>query len=140
MFRILIGILFSSVAYASGQIHTWHDITTTNGQWLGRLVIASSQQAGFFADRDGNKKGPIYDFTLSNDKTFVYGFGFDVGGTDFDVSYTLTLYQQNFASKACVFNVSAKGPAMPDVRIEKFNGAECRFARLGGKGGNFSVS
>jgi hypothetical protein len=134
----LVCCVLSSLVSAGG-VHTWHDVVSEKGDWQGRLVISSSNQKGFFTDSSGQKKGEIYDFSLSDSAPFVFGFGFDFDGTDFDVSYTLTLYQTSFASKACVFNVSAKGPAQPDVRIEKFNGASCDFEVVHGRGENFKA-
>ncbi|CAE7431716.1 ANKRD17, partial [Symbiodinium sp. CCMP2456] len=44
-----------------------------------------------------------------------------------------------FTSMACVFVITAKGPAQPDVRVETFNGAICRWQVNPGYGENYEV-
>ncbi len=41
---------------------------------------------------------------------------------------------------ACQFDVSAKAPADPDVRVEQYNGAKCNYTINEGVGENFEVS
>lgn len=133
-FSFLAGVLvlfFSAMAYADG-VHTWQDVVSRDGLWIGRLVITSADQKAFFTDTSSTNRGELYDFSVSDDNDFAYGLGFDFVGTDFDLSYTLTLYQTDssatgFVSKACVFNVTASAPAVPDIRVEKYNGANCDF-------------
>lgn len=134
-----LGLIFWACLGQAEGVHTWHDVVSKEGAWSGRLVISSGDQKGYFTDSQAKKVGQLYDFHLGTDNPFVFGFGFDFDGTDFDVSYTLTLYQTSFVSKACVFNVSAKGPAQPDVRIETFNGAKCDYVVVHGRGENFSA-
>ncbi len=144
MRRIMTCLIFSYLIYLpyayATAVHTWHDVTTDNGTWHGRLALITSDQAGYFTDKAANNKGQIYDFELDSQKIFIYGFGFEFGKTDFDVAYTLTLYQTGFASKACVFVVTAKGPARPDVRISSYHDAKCNYEVVHGRGENFSVS
>ena len=81
-------------------------------------------------------------------------FGFKPGASDdFDVSYVLTFIRTDphtvthnntithkrrlFSSMACVFDVAAAGPAMPDVRAEPYNGAVCMWNRVDGIGEDY---
>lgn len=142
---VALGFFITGSALAS-DVHTWHQIKTTNGSWNGRLVITSSNEQAYFTDQNGSNKGEIYDFVLTKGiSPFVYGFGFE--NADFNVSYVLTLYQVaggkkhavRFSSKACQFDVSAKGPANPDIRVESYNGASCSYAIVHGMGENFKI-
>ena len=125
--------------------HTLHTVTAQDGAWQGRLVITSED--GYFTDANGNDKGQRYDFTLNAKAPFEYGFGFG-SSADFNISYVLTLYQPAnkggnavmFASKACQFDVSAKSPANPDIRVEPYNAAKCDYTVVPGVGENFTVS
>ncbi|CAE7754213.1 ANKRD17 [Symbiodinium microadriaticum] len=44
-----------------------------------------------------------------------------------------------FTSMACVFVITAKGPAQPDVRAESFNGAICHWQVNPGYGENYQA-
>ena len=146
-------LLLAGSAWALNvPIHTLHHINDANhASWQGRLVIASANEPAYFTNKNGVNEGEIYDFTLNNKTApFVYGFAFK-RGANFNVSYTLTLYQSThhfegplshsfFSSKGCQFNISAKGPAQPDIRIEKYNGAICSFKIVPGQGEDFTVS
>lgn len=121
---------------ASADVHTWHHVTATEGHWKTQLVIASADEKGYFTDQAGSKKGQMYAFDVqSGHAPALFGFGFEFPGTDFDVAYTVTMVKQQqsaahrvlFSSPACQFNVSAKGPANPDVRVESYNGAQCHY-------------
>lgn len=129
--------------------HTTHEISAKTGEWAGCLVMASPHEAGYFTDVSGEQKwGSQVDFELKETAPFAFGFAFELPGTDFDVSYTVTLVKKSevnglgsplFASPACQFNVSAKGPANPDVRTESYHGADCRYI-ITGHGEDFLVS
>ncbi|MCL9779926.1 hypothetical protein M9194_00580 [Vibrio sp. S4M6] len=152
----MLSMLLAGGAWAqSSAPHTWHHISLTDqasadqSVWLGRLTITSASEPAYFTDKDGKNEGQTYDFKLDNDTNpLVYGFGFNQGA-DFNVSYTVTLYQTSditnqlgksfFASKTCQFNVSAKGPANPDIRVEEYNGAKCSYNIVPGKGEDFTV-
>lgn len=125
-------ISLSTVAsiYAA-PVHTWHHIKSLTGNWAGRLVITSANENAYFTDKDGHKVGQLYNFSLNAQTPFLFGFGFS-NPTDFNVSYVLTLYQVDsqhtmFSSKACQFDISAKAPAEPDIRVESYNGAKCKY-------------
>ncbi len=131
--------LLTANAYAS-NIHTWHKINAANGNWSGRLVITSANENGYFTDAFGNNKGATYDFKVNNPIPFTFGFGFGFPA-DFNISYTLTLYKTsfiNFSAATCQFNISAKSPANPDIRVEKYNGAKCNYT-ITSKGENFQI-
>lgn len=143
---LIMSCLFAQAAFAN-EPHTWHKITASNSSWAGRLVITSANQKAFFTDQDGNNKGSLYDFNALAKQPFIYGFG--VTDADFNVSYALTLYQTDtahdqfinpsFSNKACQFNVSAKGPADPDIRVEEYNGAKCQYTVIPGVGEYFYI-
>ena len=128
-------------ALTADPAHTLHKVVATKANWKGRLVIATPYENAYFVT-DAQDRGQVYDFHLSSNQPLNYGFAFRPG-TDFNVSYTVTLVQDaaeaNFVNKACVFNVSAKGPANPDIRVQAFNGAECNFKVVEGVGENFTV-
>lgn len=120
-------------------VHTWHTITSDNGDWQGKLQMIN--QGGDFVTPQGNL---LHAFNISPTTHQDYGFSFN-RGDDFDVAYTLTLTQKNnsdnfFQSKACVYVVTASGPAKPDIRVSEFNGAKCRYTVVSGRGENFEVS
>lgn len=133
----LICSLFSASAFASTDVHTWHTIYSKNGSWQGTL--APINENPYFVDQSG---APLSTFTITEQTPQVYGFGF--GPNDnFDVAYTLTLTQNNptlFTSRTCVFVITAMGPAQPDIKVLKYNGANCMYAVVSGVGENFYVS
>lgn len=136
----LIAMLWLTGSSLWGSIHTWHKIDVQQGRWQGRLAIIISNQGGYFANAAGNKIGANYDFIIDLNNPLKYGFGFDYNSTDFNVAYSVTLYQEDtFSNKACVFNVTAKGPAIPDIRINEYNGAKCSTSREEHHGTNFHI-
>ena len=121
-----------AVSTAQAGVHTWHHVSAVDGHWTTQLVIASADEKGYFTDAAGTVMGPLYAFDVQSDQApALFGFGFDIPGSDFDISYTVTMVKQKassnsvqFVSPTCQFNVSAKGPANPDVRVETYNGAK----------------
>lgn len=134
---LVIGSLAMSTAIYASNIHTWHTITAQNGTWNGTL--SSINEESKFETADGS---PIHNFTVDADHPIRYGFGFD-HGADFNIAYTLTLTQQDtqrFSSKACVFVITARGPANPDIRVEEFNGAKCSWVVVPHVGEDFNIA
>ena len=130
--------LLSGLTYAN-PVHTWHTISSKRGEWNARLQMIN--QGGGFVTPQGES---INAFQISPGHTQDYGFSFD-RGDDFDVAYTLTLTEKNngyafFQSKACVYVITARGPANPDIRVSEFNGAQCHYTIVSGRGEDFEVS
>lgn len=127
----------SCVAYAKDErVHTWHKVIATAGTWQAKLSMLN--QGGHFVDRGGHH---VSEFIINKDQNAEFGFVFDQGD-DFDVSYTLTIIQktsQAFVSKACVYVITAKGPAQPDVRPLSYNGADCQYRVVAGVGEDYIV-
>lgn len=127
----------STVLAESPTPHTWHTVATAAGQWVGKLQMLN--QGGHFITHDGGK---VNKFEISPEQALDYGFIYD-RGDDFDVAYTLTLVEKSerpaFQSKACVYVITAAGPANPDVRVSSFNGARCDYKVVKGRGENFIV-
>lgn len=117
-------------------IHTWHTINALDGQW--HVTLKMINQQGLFADRDCN---PISEARINPEQPLVYGFGFP-RDADFDLAYTVTAVKKEagFQSKACVFVVTAKGPAQPDITALAYHGAECQWKVVKGVGEDFTVS
>lgn len=116
--------------------HTWHTVSTNKGVWDGRLQIINEN--GSFVSRDGS---PMTTFTISPNQPQDFGFLF-TPDADFDIAYTLTLTERdskNFSSKACVYVITAAGPANPDIRPSSYNGAKCDWQVVHGKGEDFFV-
>lgn len=124
----------NSFPFCSG-IHTWHNVNSKEGQW--HITLQPINQQGIFADSSCNT---LRTATLSADTAFVYGFGFPADA-DFDIAYTLTAVKQDasFESRACVFVITAKGPAQPDITALSYHGAVCEWARVPGVGEDFIV-
>src|SRR5579862_4964560 len=132
--------------YASKQeVHTWHNINATSGEWVAKFQMINEK--GTFVATDGS---PISELTVTAGNPKIYGFSFDPSD-DFNVAYTSTLIQQKdksakminatmFQSKACVFVITAVGPAQPDVRVSNFNGATCTWMTVPGVGEDFFAS
>ena len=141
-FLLLALLLITQAAFSS--IHTWHDIHAKGHHWLGRLSIISAEQGGYFTDASGNNVGQNYDFQTCEMHPFKFGFGFYINNTDFNVAYTLTMYQaadnRHFESKSCVFVVSAKSPKVTEVEAIAYHGASCNFDIIDNVGLNFSVA
>ncbi|WP_298627468.1 hypothetical protein [uncultured Legionella sp.] len=116
-------------------IHTWHNVTSTDGQWS--LTLQPINQQGVFTDSSCNT---LRTATLSSDAAFIYGFGFPADA-DFDIAYTLTAVKKetSFESKACVFVITARGPAQPDIAALSYHGAVCEWTRIPGVGEDFIV-
>jgi|GEM_PF-1779430 hypothetical protein len=153
--KIKSGFLFSMIVSAvtltlplqvsARQVHTWHNINAENGEWVAKLQMLNEK--GIFVLPDGTS---VSEFKVSTGSPKRYGFEFDPND-DFDVAYTLTLVQQNenagnqsnstmFKSKACVYVITADGPAKPDIRVSSFNGAACDWKTVPGVGEDFFVS
>ncbi|VVC76515.1 hypothetical protein AQUSIP_18280 [Aquicella siphonis] len=135
----LTAICLCASAWAATAPHTWHTVTSDEGVWDARLQMIN--QDGGFEARDGSA---LSAFTISPGKPQEYGFSF-AKNADFDVAYTLTLTQRSsdrmhFSSKACVYVVTASGPARPDIRASSFNGAICEWKTVPGVGEDFIVS
>lgn len=145
-FNILVSLwLAATNIYA--DIHTWHEITTqSSSKWHGRLTMLSANQGGYFSDNNGTTRGGVYDFSLSAITPIRYGFGFTPQNTDFNVAYSLSIYEsdtklsRHFSSKACVYVITAASPAKPDLRISEFNGAKCTIYKKKGGSMNFLVA
>lgn len=134
---LMILSLASSLAIAQKTPHTWHTVRSTNGNWTAQLAMIS--EPGWFVTRKGEG---VSTFSVSPANSFDYGFGFDAGA-DFDIAYTLTLTQNSsaigFVSKACVYLITASGPAKPDIRATSYNGATCDWNVVHGVGEDFTV-
>lgn len=116
-------------------IHTWHNVNSKDGQW--NITLQPINQQGIFADSSCNS---LKTATLSSAAAFVYGFGFPADA-NFDIAYTLTAVKQDasFESRACVFVITAKGPAQPDITALSYHGAVCEWTRVPGVGEDFIV-
>jgi len=129
-----------NIALASSQcdnVHVWDTVFSKNGTWT--VTIQPLNEKSSFVKPDCS---PISSFMIDSSTSQQYGFSFP-SGDDFDVAYTLTLVQQNttqFSSKACVFIVTAKSPANPDIRTENFNDATCTWESVPGIGEHFYAS
>lgn len=138
---LIVGLGFVSIAMANNKgPHTWHTVSSSNGTWVARLQMLN--EGGSFVMRDGSSADT---FTINPNQSQEYGFTFD-GDDDFDVAYSLTLTLRNteklpqFTSKACVFVITAKGPAQPDIKTIQYNGAQCSYTIIPGRGEDFVVS
>lgn len=140
MKNLLIPLLFifAGQSYATPQcnnIHTWHNVNAKEGQW--RVTLQSINQQGYFAD---SQCSPLTSTIFSSAAPLVYGFGFSKDA-NFDIAYTLTAIKQeaSFQSKACVFVITANGPAQPDITPLSYHGAVCEWKRIPGVGEDFIV-
>lgn len=126
LISILILCLTASAANAAQglKVHTWHIVSAMAGTWNARLQAINEQAS--FVDA---KNQAIDSFTLDTQQAYKYGANFDPKD-DFNVAYTLTLTEKgttNFAAKTCVFVITAKGPADPDIQVLKYNNAQCSY-------------
>lgn len=141
--KLLLGLIVAGSAVLTGNAmsapHTWHTVRALKGTWVAKLQMLN--EGGSFVARDNTR---LNTFTVSPEHEQDYGFQFDTGD-DFDVAYTLTLTEKSpaampqFTSKVCVYVVTAKGPAQPDIRIETFNGAKCDWNVVRGIGEDFLI-
>ena len=137
----LLFLLFTMVSgqlYATQQcngIHTWHNVSSKEGQW--KIVLQPINQYAIFTDLSCNV---ITNATITDAIPLVYGFGFSKDA-DFNIAYTLTAIKQEpgFESKACVFVITANGPAQPDITPISYHGALCEWSRVHGVGEDFVV-
>jgi len=119
LFASLVFLSMSSMANQC-NVHTWHDVVSKQGEWDVTLKVIN--QSGKFVDSHCSafsKRGS------SERNRLVYGFSF-AQDADFDIAYTLTAVNKSpnsFQSKACVFVITAKGPAQPDVSVLSYRGA-----------------
>lgn len=136
-------ITFANFSHANtNPVHTWHTIQSGNGVWDAKLQMLTGN--GSFVSHDGK---PMNNFSVSTAQSQEYGFVLGAY-SDFNVAYTLTLISRepmdlknvNFKSKACVFVLTATGPAKPDIRANSFNGAVCNWEIDPGRGENFYVA
>ena len=140
--KLLIGlsalmITMTSTSAIADTPHTWHVVNSNKGNWDARLQMIS--EGGHFVAHDGSL---LSEFTVNPLKSQEYGFVLDASD-DFNVAYTLTLTQkdpQQFSLKACVFVITATGPGKPDIRVASYNGAECTWKDVPGRGKDFFVA
>ncbi|WP_237762222.1 hypothetical protein [Legionella santicrucis] len=95
-------------------------------------------EEGLFVDQTCQ---PINRVRISTANPLTYGFGFKEDAT-FDIAYTVTAVQStgsSFESKACVFVVTANGPAQPDIQALAYHGATCQWKIIPGVGEDFIV-
>lgn len=136
---VFVGAMVLTGNAMATPVHTWHTIRALDGNWTGKLQMLN--EGGAFVTRE---KAPLTNFTITSDHAQDYGFIFDAGD-DFDVAYTLTLKETKlaampqFVSKTCVYVITAKGPAQPDIRVSSFNGAKCDWNVVPGVGEDFTV-
>ncbi|MFZ2315976.1 MAG: hypothetical protein WAW86_10020 [Gammaproteobacteria bacterium] len=133
-----LSFLASTSIYAQSVpgVHTWHMVYANDtSNWNGTLQVIHEKAS--FVKPDGSV---FNTFTLNTNTPLKYGFAFDPQD-DFDVAYTLTLTEEakNFVSKTCVFVVTAKGPAKPDISVLQYNGATCSYKIVHGVGEDFYV-
>lgn len=134
---LITGSLLLNSAFAASHVHTWHNVVSENGSW--KATLATINEKASFVASDG---ALLNTFTITPNHSIKFGFSFDPND-DFDVAYTLTLTQNSitsFVSKTCVFVVTAKGPANPDIRALSYNGANCSSTVVKGVGEDFKVS
>lgn len=135
---LLLLALLHVQSYALSQcndIHIWQKVLSRDGQW--NITLKTISQEGIFRDQSCN---PLDTTILSSENPLVYGFGFSKNA-DFDIAYTLTAVKQtpSFESRACVFVITAKGPALPEVTALSYNGAVCEWTRAPRSGELFVV-
>lgn len=132
--------LFNVNVIAKTAPHTWNVVTSNDGVWEAKLQMLNEN--GYFVSRDGKD---MSHFIVNTNQKQEFGFGFN-SDADFDIAYTLTLLQKSttaspqFSSKACVYVITASGPAKPDVRIMNYNGASCEWQVVAGVGESYTVS
>lgn len=134
---LLACIIVNPILVQAAHVHTWHNVSSQEGTW--NATLAAIHEKSSFVAADGTA---INTFAINPTHAFKYGFSFDAED-DFDVAYTLTLIQKNttrFTSKACVFVITAKGPANPDIHALSYNGATCSSFVVHGVGEDFIVS
>lgn len=138
-FTLITGLVVNS-AYANGHfgacgVHTWHEVTSKSGSW--KITLKMINQNGQLVDPSC---ADITETGLTPDNPLNYGFKFSKDA-DFNIAYTLTAVseERGFESKACVFVITANGPAQPDIQALSYHGAECLWHVVKGVGENFIV-
>jgi len=128
----------SALAGSCQNVHTWHQVNAKQGDWTVTLQVIS-ENATFYK----RSCQAFHTTALSPSQPLEYGFGF-AAGADFDVAYTLTAVEKEkvpaFVSKSCVYVVTAKGPANPDIQAISYHGAKCDWKVVPGVGEDFSVA
>ncbi|QBR84451.1 hypothetical protein E3983_08810 [Legionella israelensis] len=138
MKNILSVILYCVVAdvFALGcNVHTWHNVSAKEGTWKLNLQVISQQ--GYFVDETCHE---IKTKDITKEQPLKYGFGF-AKDADFNIAYTLTAVNEDkgFQSKACVFVISATGPAQPEIKVLNYHGANCLWNLVPGTGEDFII-
>lgn len=94
------------------HVHTWHKVSTNDGQWTGKLVLIN--QAGSFVNEQCE---PITEFEIDPDKPFKFGMQFEEGA-DFNFAYSLSMIHMDSSAKKkpiCHYFISAMGPGIPQI-------------------------
>jgi hypothetical protein len=124
--------------------HTWHNLQSHQGTWEVQLTLSSEGNVGrFISNAPECKAQDPLTVNVSPQQPQQFGFSF-LPGADFDIGYTLVAKQKspstaNYQAKTCVFVVSAKGPANPDIAVLPYNGAVCNYAVTSGVGEDYFV-
>lgn len=107
---------------------------------MARAVVSSAKEPAWFTDASHDNEGYVYDFNLYSQSPFLFGFNYDNWNTDDNISYILTLYQNNssknvrfptFKNEACVFiyTITGKFPlTKTDIQVQRYNNAICTYA------------
>ncbi|WP_115703159.1 hypothetical protein [Legionella sainthelensi] len=138
VFLSLTPCAFANHFFSYCPVHTWHKVNSLQGEW--EVNFRMINEDGLFVDEACQ---PINRVQISTANPLTYGFGFKEDAT-FDIAYTVTAVQlakgSGFESKACVFVVTANGPAQPDIQALGYHGATCQWKIIPGVGEDFSVS
>ncbi|AKP72866.2 hypothetical protein Psal006b_02921 [Piscirickettsia salmonis] len=151
---MLASAIFASatfIAYAENPptAHTTHNITVNNSsKWYVKIVGISPFQPAYFIDQTNNVYSSELNYTLSKGNSAQYAFAFSFNGsTDFNVAYTITAIDTSQSAdadqkktKSCTFIVGANGPADPNIHVENYQGAQCSYQVIAGKGENFTLN
>ena len=125
---LLLTICTPCFSHSDCTAHTWHDVVSQNGQW--QISLRFLAERGQFVDRTCQ---PQHDRLIDPNTPYHYGLIINKDST-FDMAYTVTAIRQDalqFYSPTCVFIVTVRGPAIPDVKINAYNGAQCEYTDNG---------
>lgn len=137
VFLFCLALHTAGFAWSQCDIHSWHQIYAREGNWHVTLKVIN--QHGFFVDQACQ---PMETGIANNTAPLSYGFGF-ASSANFDIAYTVTAVKedkQGFQSPACVFIVSATGPAQPEIAILGYHGAECEWKSNPGTGASLYLA
>lgn len=122
------------------HVHTWNNITSFNGNWKGRITPIYENSYYYYSNCTNFNN---FEINEDNNQSLLYGFKFDKDAT-FNLAYSITMVKEErnkmirynntknpeMSSPSCIYIVTAKSPANPDINVLSYMGGNCGYVNI----------